>query len=83
MSDPQGVDEKEAMMLKRVEMDKHVTLFDQLAREVGPVILVNTFHVEPEEADALLEAGAARRTEAARGGGSVGNAGQRRGGWPE
>ena len=52
----EAAEEKEAVMLKRVEMDKHVTLFDQLAREVGPVILVNTFHVEPEEADALLEA---------------------------
>ncbi len=42
--------------MSTVEMDKHVTLFDQLVEEVGPVILVNTFHVEPEEADALLEA---------------------------
>ncbi len=59
-SDPQpAVDQKEAVMLQRVEMDKHVTLFDQLAREVGPVILVNTFHVAPEEAVALLEAWAA------------------------
>ncbi len=46
-------------MLQRVEMDKHVTLFEQLAQEVGPVILVNTFQVEPEDADALLEAWAA------------------------
>jgi heme-degrading monooxygenase HmoA len=43
-------------MLQRIEMDKDVTLFDQLAREVGPVILVNTFHVAPDDADALLEA---------------------------
>lgn len=46
-------------MLKRVEMDSHVTLFEQLAHEVGPVILVNTFHVEPEDADTLLDARAA------------------------
>ena len=46
-------------MLQRVEMDKHVTLFEQLAREVGPVILANTFQVEPEDVDALLEAWAA------------------------
>lgn len=39
--------------------DTHVTLFEQAAREVGPVILVNTFQVEPEDADALLEASAA------------------------
>ena len=46
-------------MLQRVEMDKNVTLFDQLAKEVGPVILVNTFHVAPEDADELVEAWAA------------------------
>jgi heme-degrading monooxygenase HmoA len=46
-------------MLQRVEMDRHVTLFDQLAEEVGSVILVNTFVVEPEDAYALLEAWAA------------------------
>ena len=49
-------------MLKRVVMDKHVTLFEQLAHEVGPVVLVNTFHVEPEDADALLEAWAGDAT---------------------
>ncbi len=49
-------------MLKRVEMDNHVTLFEQLSREVGPVTLVNTFTVEPEDADALLEAWAADAT---------------------
>jgi heme-degrading monooxygenase HmoA len=43
-------------MLQRVEMDKHVTLFDQLADEVGPVILVNTFQVAPEDTEALLQA---------------------------
>ncbi len=43
-------------MLQRVEMDKHVTFFDQLEEEVGPVILVNTFHVAPEDADQLVEA---------------------------
>ncbi len=46
-------------MLKRAEMDQHVTLFDQLREEVGPVILFNTFTVAPEDADALLEAWAA------------------------
>ncbi len=34
-------------------------MFDQLAEEVGPVILVNTFRVTPEDAEALLEAWAA------------------------
>ena len=46
-------------MLTRVEMDNHVTLFEQLAQEVGPVILVNTFRVDAQDADALLEAWAA------------------------
>lgn len=46
-------------MLRRVEMDTHVTLLEQLRQEAGPVILVNTFHVAPEEADELLEAWAA------------------------
>ncbi len=46
-------------MLQRVEMDKNVTLFDQLANEVGPVILVNTFQVAPDDTDALVQAWAA------------------------
>lgn len=46
-------------MLQRVEMDERVTLFEQLSHEVGPVILVNTFHVAPEDVDALLDAWAA------------------------
>jgi heme-degrading monooxygenase HmoA len=43
-------------MLQRVEMDDRVKLFDQLAEEVGPVILINTFHVAPEDADELVKA---------------------------
>ena len=46
-------------MLQRAEMDSNVALFDQLAQEVGPVILVNTFTVAPEDVDALLTAWAA------------------------
>lgn len=46
-------------MLQRVEMDERVGLADQLAEEVGPVILVNTFKVAPEDVDALLQAWAA------------------------
>jgi hypothetical protein len=41
--------------LQRIEMDDRVSLRDQLANEVGPVILINTFKVAP----ALLEAWAA------------------------
>jgi heme-degrading monooxygenase HmoA len=51
--------DKEAVMLQRTEMDERVPLADQLAEEVGPVTLINTFMVAPEDADALLEAWAA------------------------
>jgi heme-degrading monooxygenase HmoA len=46
-------------MLQRIEMDERVTLKDQLAEEVGPVILVNTFRVAAEDAEQLLNAWAA------------------------
>ena len=46
-------------MLQRIEMDEHVPLADQLAEEVGPVTLINTFKVAPEDSDALLNAWAA------------------------
>ena len=46
-------------MLQLAEMDERVRLADQLAEEVGPVILINTFHVAPEDVDALLAAWAA------------------------
>jgi heme-degrading monooxygenase HmoA len=46
-------------MLQLTEMDDRVRLADQLSEEVGPVILINTFQVAPEDADALLEAWAA------------------------
>lgn len=42
--------------MQRAEMDSTVTLFDQLAHEVGPVGLVNTFHVAPADVEALLSA---------------------------
>ncbi|MCJ2074766.1 antibiotic biosynthesis monooxygenase [Methylobacterium sp. E-016] len=39
-----------------IEMDNTVTLADQLADdEAGPVVLINTFVVPPEDADALLK----------------------------
>jgi heme-degrading monooxygenase HmoA len=46
-------------MLQRIEMDDRVSLMDQLSAEVGPVILINTFKVAPEDAEALLAAWAA------------------------
>jgi heme-degrading monooxygenase HmoA len=38
------------------EMDKHVTIYDQLKAGGGPVILINLFTVDPSEADQLLAA---------------------------
>jgi heme-degrading monooxygenase HmoA len=46
-------------MLQRIEMDDRISLQDQLSQEVGPVILINTFKVAPEDAEALLAAWAA------------------------
>ena len=46
-------------MLQRVELDQRVSLRDQLSQESGPVILVNLFHVAPEDVDGLLAAWAA------------------------
>lgn len=42
-------------MPKFVEMDPTVPLAAQLADEGGPVVLINTFVVPPEDADRLLE----------------------------
>jgi heme-degrading monooxygenase HmoA len=41
------------------EMDERVPLRDQLAVEAGPVTLINTFTVAPDEVDHLLRAWAA------------------------
>jgi heme-degrading monooxygenase HmoA len=43
-------------MVKFIEMDRTVTLADQLKDEGGAVVLVNTFVVPPEDADRLLAA---------------------------
>ncbi len=43
-------------MPQLVEMDRHVSLFEQMEEQVGSVVLINTFAVEPEEADQLLKA---------------------------
>ena len=46
-------------MIEMNEMDDSVTLQQQMAQEVGPVILINQFKVKREEADQLVEAWAA------------------------
>ena len=43
-------------MPQLVEMDRHVSLFEQMDEQVGSVVLINTFTVEPEEAEQLQEA---------------------------
>jgi heme-degrading monooxygenase HmoA len=42
--------------MKFKEMDAHVSLSDQLGQEVGPVVLVNEFSVDPRQADDLVAA---------------------------
>ena len=43
-------------MVKLVELDPHVTVFQQMEDEGGPVILINKFDVAPEEVDQFLAA---------------------------
>ena len=43
-------------MIRMVEMDRNVTLSQQLEDTGGPVILVNQFNVDAAEADRFLEA---------------------------
>ena len=42
-------------MLKRIEMDEHVSLMEQMAGHEAPVVLLNVFKVAPEDAEALLQ----------------------------
>jgi quinol monooxygenase YgiN len=42
-------------MAKLVEMDEHVSIFAQMTEDVGPVILINKFSVEPKEFDQFLK----------------------------
>jgi heme-degrading monooxygenase HmoA len=46
-------------MPKLVEMDSHVSLFQQMDAHQGPVVLINKFEIADEEADRFLEAWAA------------------------
>ena len=42
-------------MAKLVEMDERVAIFDQMEENVGPVILINKFSVNPGEFDLFLK----------------------------
>jgi heme-degrading monooxygenase HmoA len=43
-------------MVKFVEMDARITLFEQMQDRLGPVVLINKFNVRPDEVDQLLAA---------------------------
>ena len=42
------------MPITLAEMDERVSFREQLQQETGPVVLINTFTVPPEDADRLL-----------------------------
>jgi quinol monooxygenase YgiN len=42
------------MPIKLAEMDERVSFREQLQQETGPVVLINTFTVPPEDVDRLL-----------------------------
>jgi quinol monooxygenase YgiN len=42
-------------MARLVEMDKRVAIFTQMEENVGPVILINKFSVDPEDFDRFLK----------------------------
>jgi quinol monooxygenase YgiN len=46
-------------MAKLVEMDERTSIFTQMEENVGPVILINKFSVDPEEFDLFLKGWAA------------------------
>jgi quinol monooxygenase YgiN len=43
-------------MVKLVEMDESISLEKQLEEEVGPVILINKFNLDPQDVDQFLRA---------------------------
>jgi heme-degrading monooxygenase HmoA len=53
-------EQSDSWLVKLVEMDEKITLSEQMEQEdVGPVILINKFNVNPEESDQLLRVWAA------------------------
>jgi len=43
------------------QADRNITFLEQLEADVGPVVLVNVFYVDPANADAALNAMSATR----------------------
>ena len=46
-------------MAKFIEMDESVGIFNQMEKDVGPVILINKFNVSPDELDQFVKGWAA------------------------
>jgi quinol monooxygenase YgiN len=44
---------------KFTEMDEQVNFFEQMNEDVGPIMMINKFNVNPEQADEFLKAFAA------------------------
>ena len=42
-------------MVKVVEMDESISIYSQMNEDVGPVILINKFSVNPSESDEFVE----------------------------
>lgn len=42
-------------MVKIVEMDEQITLEKQLDEDVGPIVVMNKFNVDPQEVDEFLK----------------------------
>ena len=43
------------IMAKVVEMDESVSIFSQMNEDIGPVILINKFNVDPLESDEFVK----------------------------
>lgn len=43
-------------MIKIVEMDERITVSAQMEENIGPVILMNKFNIDPEDADQFIKA---------------------------
>jgi heme-degrading monooxygenase HmoA len=42
-------------MVKIVEMDERITIEKQLDEDVGPIVMMNKFNVDPKEVDEFLQ----------------------------
>ncbi len=54
--EPHRMDQEDTMAPRLTEADRYVSFLDQLAQDGGAVVLINTFTVAKEDAQALLDA---------------------------